>query len=603
MTRKRFASAILMLLLFIAAAAAAEAPTPATPTDLACLHEHTKTTIYFFDSPSYTPVNADSHKVYGPATVETVCLDCGEVLSSETVDSAEEIRSHSFKKGVCALCGYRLKKKTQEEKPTDAPGEYTVIAPEDGETAGLLTLTLTTEDLFELESANVSVVLVRGETGDAAIALPTPSAPYASFDGWFTSSDFSGEGYKDSYPLAPDQFGSITFYAKWTPTGAKINYLGIGEGTLSGEYDDAYSFGATSVKLPTTVEREGFLFAGWYTSSDLSPASRVDGFTYAISPTLTEELNFYAAFTQTGAPVSYQTLGDLSGSYTKFYPINATSVVTLPTTSIPGYTFLGWYTSADFAGDALTTSYALPADEAVDSGITFYAKFVGNVTIDATTNGFTYDLQKKSENMTFTNSNGTARFAISKSGVSDLYFQVFGLTNRLGVYAVEFKISKPTEESAVLPITFRIHSKSGSAGSTPRRSESHIFQTNSDGSMTLFNGDSAVVVGTVTTTPQTVTLLLDYASEAGKVSAVCYVDGVKMGEGTINSGIMNYSDAVALYSEEGIEAYHYPDKFYVYAGSGSVGELLIDDFYTGEGYLPTGTGDAYNTKYLQTFGN
>ena len=119
MTRKRFVSAILMLLLFISAAAAAEAPTPATPTDLACLHEHTKTTVYFFDSPSYTPVNADSHRVYGPATVETVCLDCGEVLSSETVDSAEEIRSHSFKKGVCALCGYRLKKKTQEEsRPT-----------------------------------------------------------------------------------------------------------------------------------------------------------------------------------------------------------------------------------------------------------------------------------------------------------------------------------------------------------------------------------------------------------------------------------------------------------------------------------------------------
>ena len=91
--KKSLAFVLLMLLLSaMLCAAEAEEPAPATPTDLSCLHENTKQTIYFFDSPAYTSVSSTSHKVYGPATIQTICLDCGEVLSTETVDYAEELR-------------------------------------------------------------------------------------------------------------------------------------------------------------------------------------------------------------------------------------------------------------------------------------------------------------------------------------------------------------------------------------------------------------------------------------------------------------------------------------------------------------------------------
>lgn len=179
MFRKKSLYAILMLLLFtlLSGLAGAEEiqPVPATPTDLSCTHEHTKTTIYFFDSPVYEPVNAESHRVSGLATVETVCLDCGEVLSSE-VTIAEEIHPHSMKKDVCALCGFKVRSKAPAEKPADAPGEYTLIAREDGGADGLLTLTLTKADLMDLQSRNVSVVLVKGKGGDAAIALGVADA-------------------------------------------------------------------------------------------------------------------------------------------------------------------------------------------------------------------------------------------------------------------------------------------------------------------------------------------------------------------------------------------------------------------------------------------
>ena len=160
-----------VLLSAVFCAAGAEEPVPATPTDLTCIHEHIKTTIYFFDGPAYSPVSSASHRVSGPGVVETTCLDCGAVLYSETVDMAEEIRPHSMRKGVCVLCGYRVRVLTAEDLPEDLPGERTLFAQEDDNAGGLLTLTLTGTDLTALEKANIKTALVRGETSTVAIAL------------------------------------------------------------------------------------------------------------------------------------------------------------------------------------------------------------------------------------------------------------------------------------------------------------------------------------------------------------------------------------------------------------------------------------------------
>ena len=176
--RRSFIFAVLTLLLLIlcTGTAGAEKPDPATPTDLACTHQHIKTTIYFFDSPTYTPVSSDSHKVSGRATVETVCTDCGVLLSSETVNNAEEIRAHSMKKGVCALCGFRQATRAEERSSADTPEERTIFAQKDRNAGDLLTLTLSRTELTALEDANVSTVLIRGKDGSAAIALGVTDA-------------------------------------------------------------------------------------------------------------------------------------------------------------------------------------------------------------------------------------------------------------------------------------------------------------------------------------------------------------------------------------------------------------------------------------------
>ena len=170
--KKSLAFALLMLMFCaLYCVAEAEEMSVATQTDLSCLHVNTKEIIFFFDSPAYTSVSATSHKVYGPATVQVVCLDCGEVLSEETVDYAEELRPHSMKKGQCALCGYREKNQMSQEERKDDPGERTLFAQEDSEIEGLLFLTLSREDLAALNNSNVTTALIRGNSGNVAIAL------------------------------------------------------------------------------------------------------------------------------------------------------------------------------------------------------------------------------------------------------------------------------------------------------------------------------------------------------------------------------------------------------------------------------------------------
>jgi hypothetical protein len=180
MKRKLFVVALLLLTLAVFTGLSAAEETPATPTDLAeetepvqetepvCLHENVSTVIYFFDSPSYTSLSAASHKVSGPGVIAVQCKDCGATLREETVDNAEEIRPHSMKKGVCALCGYRAQTETKADK-RDAPGERTLLAQPEGN--GLCFLTLTEQDLVALENAKVKTLLVRGEHGNAVVAV------------------------------------------------------------------------------------------------------------------------------------------------------------------------------------------------------------------------------------------------------------------------------------------------------------------------------------------------------------------------------------------------------------------------------------------------
>ena len=112
----------------ISFAALAEEPEPATPTDLTCLHENRKTTVYFLDGASYTPIDSDTHRISGRAMIETVCLEegCNKVIEKRELEYAEETRTHSIREGVCSLCGYSaVTEKRSPEMLTQYAGSET----------------------------------------------------------------------------------------------------------------------------------------------------------------------------------------------------------------------------------------------------------------------------------------------------------------------------------------------------------------------------------------------------------------------------------------------------------------------------------------------
>ena len=175
---------LLALSLLLSLAGAEGNPPPSnpdlsTPTDLSCAHEHTREVFYFSD-PWYTPLDDENHLIQGPAEVELECMDCGEMLSSEFRENAESLRPHSFKKGVCVLCG-QLQTGAEdlpELMDRDAPGEHTVTLPWSAGAAPeerRMLIALTEKDLNSMAIDEISLVILRPETGDAAIALDVPS--------------------------------------------------------------------------------------------------------------------------------------------------------------------------------------------------------------------------------------------------------------------------------------------------------------------------------------------------------------------------------------------------------------------------------------------
>ena len=141
---------------------------PATQTDL-CAHLSTHQVIYFDDAPLYTPLGPVSHLVEGPGLVETVCDDCGRLLSSEYMENAEEIREHTIRNGRCALCGYRQTKPDEPETYVGSePGEQVLEAKKDDD-ASLWQLSVTGEEVEQLRSQQVQTALIRG--GEMALVF------------------------------------------------------------------------------------------------------------------------------------------------------------------------------------------------------------------------------------------------------------------------------------------------------------------------------------------------------------------------------------------------------------------------------------------------
>lgn len=125
---------------------------------------------------------------------------------------------------------------------------------------------------------------------------------------------------------------------------------------------------------PTDPEKEGYIFAGWYTDSEFKEP-------YNFDSSVTNNLKLYAKFES--AAVETQTVTFMKDAETPFDTSvvkkgNTVGVPAKPTND--GYSFGGWYTDVN-----CTTAYDF--NSPVNTDITLYAKWLAKYTVSFDTDG------------------------------------------------------------------------------------------------------------------------------------------------------------------------------------------------------------------------
>lgn len=197
---------------------------------------------------------------------------------------------------------------------------------------------------------------------DAPLRLYNPTQDGMTFEGWFTSSDFSGD--RVTY-LSKDMFGDVTLYAKWATT-FSITY-NLGGGLNDGRNPATFTKNTETITLfePTRVN---YTFVGWFDNEALSGTAVTQ-----IAKGTETNIVLWAKWNSTQITVSFDAMG---GSVSPIKQIVEKSGVygDLPTPTKAGYTFDGWFDAKD-DGTKITASSTVSTN--VDH--TLFAHWTENV--------------------------------------------------------------------------------------------------------------------------------------------------------------------------------------------------------------------------------
>ncbi len=212
-------------------------------------------------------------------------------------------------------------------------GEEKVTQIEQGTTGGI---TLTAQ--WEMETYTLTFVLGEGEyaeSGNAATYDITTEVTFVSpvstretytFAGWFTRP----EGGEKVSGLPVGSFGNRTYYAQYSPVVYTIQYV-LNGGTNSASNPKSYTVESSTITL-SAATRTNYLFDGWYSES--SYTNVVTHITNGSSGNLT----LYAKWTAATTVNLY-----LQNSLYASYQLRYGESKTLPTPTVSGQYFFGWY--------------------------------------------------------------------------------------------------------------------------------------------------------------------------------------------------------------------------------------------------------------------
>ena len=239
--------------------------------------------------------------------------------------------------------------------PTSATGIKSVVA----QWAKKYTVT------FNANGGTVTPDTMTLTHGDVYGKLPTPTRDGYTFAGWFTDPNGGAKVMADTkVTTAADHM----LYAQWTANTYTVTFNANGGAVTPAE--QTVTYGETYGELPTP-SRKGYEFAGWFTEKDGG-----DSVTKETVVTTADKHTLYAHWTANEYKVSFNANGgEVTPAEMKVRHGDAYGK--LPTPTLDGYTFDGWYKD----NDTWVTK-----DTVVTASHTLYAHWTANeytVTFDA----------------------------------------------------------------------------------------------------------------------------------------------------------------------------------------------------------------------------
>ncbi|MCQ2446008.1 MAG: InlB B-repeat-containing protein, partial [Clostridia bacterium] len=231
---------------------------------------------------------------------------------------------------------------------------------------------------YVLSGGEIHSGLVTAYTFGEGAMLPTDVTRTGyTFAGWYTNADFEGSPVTR---ITSEDTGDKIFYAKWTANVYQVTLNAIGGTIAEGKDITSYTYD-TEVLLPTAEDmtRTGYTFAGWYANANYSGEAVT-----AILPGAIGNQTYFAKWDALVFSVTlhYDEDAALSSELTSYtYGVGAV----LPAVTKTGYVFEGWFETAGFEGDPVTS---IAADSLGD--LEFFAKLTPAVySITLITNGGT----------------------------------------------------------------------------------------------------------------------------------------------------------------------------------------------------------------------
>jgi uncharacterized repeat protein (TIGR02543 family) len=193
----------------------------------------------------------------------------------------------------------------------------------------------------------------------ANLTASVPIYPGHSFTGWNTALDGSGTGYtaSGSFTMSPN---NVILYAQWSVNSNALNFSANGgSGAPAGLNGNFRSTLTVPITEPT---RPGFVFTGWNTVTGGSGTSYLPGDSLVMG---SAAITLHAQWSAVQYRVSYDANGGQRVPVDGSQDFGSTVSVTASTPIRVGYSFVGWNTASNGAGNTLagSSSFTMPAND------------------------------------------------------------------------------------------------------------------------------------------------------------------------------------------------------------------------------------------------